>query len=113
MKAIAVMVKFSEFNALNNKKGQMMTFADFEKLAASGAFDAEQDGFYNKTEVDVLFDSGDTYNCRLDLGKSCKGFADHVANRIAFSKTDRYKEMMKIMGGNDSDALDFIKKIEF
>lgn len=65
---------------------RIMPFSEFEAAAAKAAA-GHTTGGYLKTMVTVQFDSGDAYECRLDLGahEPCeRGFAHGIRQRIKY-----------------------------
>lgn len=86
-KPVHVIVHWSESKFFPDTD-KLYSFSEFESLAFK-ASDLNLDE-YDKTSITVIFSSGDTYNCRLDLGmKQDKGFSDHVKKLIKFSQSPK------------------------
>ncbi|MBM2293791.1 hypothetical protein JQX09_17830 [Sulfitobacter pseudonitzschiae] len=66
--------------------GATLPFDQFEAAALEAAL-GHPGGSYLKTKVRVHFDSGDTYECRLDLGDNERGFADGIQRRIKYHES--------------------------
>ncbi|HYD90470.1 MAG TPA: LPD25 domain-containing protein [Flavobacterium sp.] len=80
-KPVWVQVLWSESDQF--KENELMPFIDFEIKAHKTAIKKGYDEGYWKTKVRVLFDDGQSYECRLDLAPSdTHGFEHHVSNMI-------------------------------
>ena len=106
MKPMTVKVIFSESAVFFNAKEEFH-FEDFERMAKDAAARAYE-GEYDKTQIEVTFDNGDTYICRLDLGDRLFGFKHHVEKTLAFAETEKGKHYFAMVG---TDGLDFVKRI--
>lgn len=96
MKPVIVQVVYSEAGGLL-QEGAVMEFLEFE-LEAGKAADAHKTGGYLKTKVIVTFDSGETYECRLDLNPiSERGFKHGIETRIAHYHSGRGQEQLENM----------------
>ena len=105
-KPVHVIVHWSE-SKFFAEKDKIFSFSDFESLAFT-ASELNSDE-YDKTSITVIFSSGDTYNCRLNLGKKHdKGFSDHVKKLIIFSKSPKGKVYYQHF---NTDALMFLSQI--
>ncbi|KTC87638.1 LPD25 domain-containing protein [Legionella drozanskii] len=89
-KPVWVQVRWSESSKF--KDNELIPFADFERKAQAVAIHKgrkmqpmEQYCGYYKTKVNVLFDDGNEYECRLDLApRDTLGFRDHVEQLIRY-----------------------------
>lgn len=89
-KPVWVQVHWSESSKF--KDNELIPFADFERKAKAAAIHKgrkmqpmEQYCGYYKTKVNVLFDNGDEYECRLDLApRDTLGFRDHAEQLIRY-----------------------------
>lgn len=83
MRPVTVTVHWSESERFRD--GETLPFADFELRAQSVAA-AHKTGGYLKTNVTVLFDNGDTYGARLDLGIGTneRCFREHIESALKF-----------------------------
>ena len=75
IKIDSIVVKYSEFNKLENKN---YTFEEFEAITATAGGD---NGFY-KTGVEVFFNDGESYQVRIDLSPGLSGFYDYMVLRV-------------------------------
>jgi len=89
-KPVWVQVRWSECGRF--KEGELIPFMEFERKAYEAAMrkarnmqPMEQYCGYYKTKVNVLFDDGNTYECRLDLApRDTVGFRDHAEQLIQY-----------------------------
>ncbi|WNA15023.1 hypothetical protein PIJPGVCJ_CDS0226 [Escherichia phage MIZ5] len=108
MKPVSVKVIFSESSVFANAN-EVFHFEDFERKALEAAAKAYESE-YDKTQIEVTFENGTTYACRLDLGDRLSGFRHHVEKTIAFSKTEKGKHYFSVFGTKN---LDFLKTVSF
>ena len=74
-KPLFVHIKWSESNEFNDN--EVIPFHEFEERATSIAL-AYDDLGYLKTKIVVLFSTGTSYECRIDLAKNDEhGFRHH------------------------------------
>lgn len=85
MKPTFVSVEYSEAGGTLTE-GAVMDFNQFEAEALKAAL-GHKGGGYLKTKVVVHFDTGGTYECRLDLGDDETGFSDGIRQRIKFHES--------------------------
>ena len=89
-KPVWVQVLWSESRKFTDN--QLIPFAEFERKAKQVAIQKgrkmrpmEQYCGYYKTMVNVLFDDGNEYECRLDLApRDTLGFRDHAEQLIRY-----------------------------
>lgn len=91
---VSVLVHWSESGQFEDN--QTLSFAEFERICSNIVLiNGDQRG-YDKTKITVNLESGDTYQCRLDLSKSCdNGFIDHINQMIEYSKTEKGEKHYK------------------
>ena len=76
-KPVWVQVLWSEYSRF--KENELMTYIDFEIRALKAAIKKGYGKGYWKTKINVLFDDGNTYECRLDLAPhDTHGFEHHA-----------------------------------
>lgn len=83
IKPVWVQVFWSESGKFEDN--ELVPFAKFENRAHVVAMSHSPDGGYYKTKINVLFDNGDEYACRLDLAPGdtlC--FEDHAKQLIKY-----------------------------
>ena len=108
MKPLFVYVLWSESGKFNEK--ELLTFDEFEKKAFIAAMSYGDTG-YLKTKIDVLFNDGSKYHCRLDLAQNDEhGFMHHC-----FQMMNRYQAMKDDSCEQDylAENYIFINKIEW
>lgn len=106
---VSVIVSYSESREFES--GEQMSFDEFERRAYAVALDNAGSG-YDKTGVEVSFDDGDSYSCRIDLKAGDEmGFTDHCLQMIEFSESPRGRDYYKNHG--TEDLLNFVKQIIF
>lgn len=95
MVPVTVEVLWSEAGDRLARAGGVQPFRVFEARARREA-EGHATGGYLKTQVRVRFDSGDTYECRLDLGATHdKGFEHAIRERLV-----TYDRRRAEMGGS-------------
>ena len=83
IKPVWVQVFWSESGKF--KDNELVYFPKFENRARAVAKSQDPDSGYFKTKVNVLFDNGDEYACRLDLAQGdTLGFEDHCKQLIRY-----------------------------
>ena len=83
IKPVWVQVFWSESGEF--EENELVYFPKFENRAYMAAMKHSPHGGYYKTKVNVLFDNGDEYACRLDLAPDdTMGFEDHAKQLIEY-----------------------------
>lgn len=83
IKPVWVQVFWSESGEF--KDNELVHFPVFENRAHKVAMSNPPERGYSKTKVNVLFDNGDEYACRLDLAQGdTLGFEDHSRSLIKY-----------------------------
>ena len=108
-KPVWVQVIWSEYRGFQDN--QLMPFIDFEIQAFKVAIKHNANGGYYKTEINVLFDDGNHYKCRIDLApRDTHGFEHHAQKLISWYERQ----------GDDSEEQDcyadnynFLKQVEW
>lgn len=106
-----VQVIWSESNKF--KDMQLLPFNKFEKIAMNVARKNTIDQAYDKTKVNVLFSSGDEYQCRLDLAHGdTHGFKHHALGLIKYyeNQDDDSAEQDYVVQAY-KDNYDFLKNV--
>ncbi len=108
-KPVWVQVLWSESNKF--KDNELIPFAEFESRAFKVAMKVGYGNGYDKTKVNVLFDDGVQYQCRLDLAHSdTHGFEHHAKNLMRW-----YDKQQDDSSEQDlyADNYNFMKQIEW
>jgi hypothetical protein len=85
IKPLFVYVLWSESGEF--EENSLLKFEDFERKAVNVGLSHDPEGGYYKTKINVLFDDGSEYGCRLDLcPNEAHGFRIHAYNFIRYYK---------------------------
>lgn len=99
-----VKVEWSESREF--KEGEEIPFQQFERRCRN-LVSSHVDRGYDKTKIEVAFENGDTYGCRLDLGKTSDwGYIDHMNQMIEYANTEKGKAFYE---QHDPSLLQFLK----
>jgi hypothetical protein len=108
-KPVWVQVIWSESSRF--KDNELIPFADFENRAFKVAMKVGYGKGYDKTKVNILFDDGNEYQCRLDLAPyDTHGFEHHAKKFISW-----YEKQQDDSSEQDlyADNYNFMKQIEW
>lgn len=85
---IWVQVLWSECSRF--KENELMSYIDFEICAMKAAIKIGYGNGYWKTNINVLFDDGNSYECLLDLAPNdTHGFEHHAKSLISWFETNK------------------------
>ena len=112
-KPVWVQVLWSECSRF--KENELMTYIDFEIRALKAAIKKGYGKGYWKTKVDVLFDDGNRYECRLDLAPhDTHGFEHHAKRLISWFETNQgHLDEADFSVRVYRDNYNFLKQIEW
>lgn len=112
MKPTTVTVNWSE--SPDFRDGEVVEFAAFERRARTAAYKRGSGGGYDKTNVTVAFDNGDTVGIRLDLAENdTHGVEHHVRGYLRFLETERGRDYYERVGPAGRAFLDALRQIRF
>ena len=108
-KPVWVQVIWSESNKFNDN--ELIPFIDFEIRALKAAIKVGYGKGYDKTKINVLFDNGEKYQCRLDLAPhDSHGFEHHAKKLISWYENKDGESFTKDM--YEENYL-FLKQVEW
>ncbi len=106
-KPVWIQVLWSESRLF--KDNDLLPFVDFEIRAHKAAIKVGYDKGYDKTKINVLFDDGNSYQCRLDLAPhDTHGFEHHAEKFIRwYERQEDDSPMQDAYAGN----YNFLKQV--